>query len=440
MSKTIAVFGLGYVGCVSAACFAKQGWDVVGVDVNPAKIDMINQGNSPVLEPGLPELIKEVVASGRLRATTDVKAAVAQATLSLICVGTPSKNNGALDLTYITRVCEDIGRALQELGKRHIVVVRSTVLPGTVANVVTPALERASGQTLGENIAVCVNPEFLREGSSLKDFYNPPFTLIGSDDRNVACEVAALYTNVEAPLCIVDTPAAEMVKYACNAFHGLKVTFANEIGNICRAMGVDSREVMRVFCEDTKLNLSAYYLKPGYAFGGSCLPKDLRALVHQARQVDVETPVLAAVLQSNRQQVERAVDMVLQTGKKRVGLLGLSFKAHTDDLRESPLVALAETLIGKGVQLAIYDPYVEASRVMGANRAYIEREIPHVWSLMRGSLAEVMAHADVIVVGNTLDEYRQLETARHNGQVIIDLARMFERRTSDDGRYQGICW
>jgi GDP-mannose 6-dehydrogenase len=440
MTKTLGVFGLGYVGCVSAACFAKAGWHVIGVDVNELKVDMINEGNSPVIEPGVADLVTEVVKSGHLRATTDPCEAVLAAELSLICVGTPSSPNGALDLTYVARVCEDIGRALRQRRGRHVVVVRSTVLPGTAASVVIPALERAAQRKVGDGIAVCVNPEFLREGSSLQDFYHPAFTLIGSDDPSAAREVAQLYASVEAPLHIVDTRVAEIVKYACNAFHGLKVSFANEIGNVCRALGIDGREVMRVFCEDTKLNLSPYYLKPGFAFGGSCLPKDLRALVHQARRVDVETPVLAAVLQSNRQQVERAVDMVLRTGKRRVGLLGLTFKPGTDDLRESPLVTLAETLLGKGMQLAIYDPDVSGARVMGANRAYIEREIPHIWSLMRESVREVVQHAETLVIGNKLDEYRQVETLRQDGQVVIDLVRMFDRRSGEDGKYQGICW
>lgn len=440
MTQTLAVYGLGYVGCVSAACFAKAGWRVIGVDVNNDKVDMINQGTSPVVEPGVAGLVKEVVASGSLRATTDPCEAARAATISLICVGTPSKPNGALDTAYIVRVCEDIGRALRQHQGRHVVVVRSTVLPGTTASVVVPTLERAAERKLGDGFAVCVNPEFLREGTSLEDFHHPPFTLIGSDDPSAARDVAQLYATVAAPLHVVETKAAELVKYACNAFHGLKVTFANEIGNVCRAMGIDSREVMRIFCEDTKLNLSPYYLKPGFAFGGSCLPKDLRALVHHARQLDVETPVLAAVMHSNRQQIERAVDMVLRTGKRRVAMLGLSFKPGTDDLRESPLVTLAETLLGKGMQLAIYDPDVSGERVMGTNRAYIEREIPHIWSLMRSSLSEVVAHGEAIVIGNKLEEYRQVETLRQDGQIVIDLARMFDRRTGDDGRYEGICW
>jgi GDP-mannose 6-dehydrogenase len=439
-TQTVGVFGLGYVGCVSAACLAKAGWRVIGVDVNPLKVDLINQGSSPVFEPGLADVVREVVEAGRLRATTDPEEAVGEAAFSLICVGTPSKPNGALDATHIARVCEDIGRALRPRQGRHVVVVRSTVVPGTAANIVTPALEQAAHRQVGKALAVCVNPEFLREGTSLQDFQHPPFTLIGSDDPSAARDVAAFYAGIDAPLHLLDAKTAEILKYACNAFHGLKVTFANEIGNICRALGIDGQEVMRVFCEDTKLNLSAYYLKPGFAFGGSCLPKDLRALVQQARQLDVETPVLAAVLQSNRHQVERAVDMVLRTGKRRVGLLGLSFKPGTDDLRESPLVTLAETLLGKGVQLAIYDPDVSGARVMGANRAYIEREIPHIWSLMRESLAEVVAHAEAIVIGNKVEQYRKIETLRQDGQIVIDLVRMFDRRTGEDGRYQGICW
>ena len=440
MTTTIGVFGLGYVGCVSAACLAKAGHRVIGVDVNDTKVDLINRGSSPVVEPGLAALVREVVAAGRLRATTDAACALGEATFSLICVGTPSRPNGALDLTYLERVCADIGRGLRGRQARHVVVIRSTVLPGTTSTVLTPILERASQRTVGDTLQICVNPEFLREATSLQDFYDPPFTLIGGDNSSAARDVAALYASVAAPLHIVDTKAAEIVKYACNAFHGLKVTFANEIGSICRALGIDSREVMRVFCEDKKLNLSAYYLKPGFAFGGSCLPKDLRALVYQARQVDVPTPLLAAVLPSNRLQIERAVDMVLQTGKRRVGMLGLSFKPGTDDLRESPLVTLAETLLGKGMDLAIYDPDVSAAHVMGANRAYIEREIPHIWSLMRPSVGDVVRHADTIVIGNRLEEYRQLTSTRHNGQVIIDLVRMFDQRTSDDGKYQGICW
>jgi GDP-mannose 6-dehydrogenase len=378
-------------------------------------------------------------ATGRLRATTDSRAAVVASDLSLVCVGTPSQPNGSLDLTYVKRVCQEIGAAIEEKRGRHIVVIRSTMLPGTIESVVVPTLEVYSGKKAGRDFGVCINPEFLREGTSIKDFYAPPFTLIGADDEEVALVVGRLYAGVDAPLHVVAVKAAEMVKYACNCFHALKVSFANEIGNICKGLEIDSHEVMRVFCEDKKLNLSSYYLKPGFAFGGSCLPKDLRALQYKAKESDVEVPVLAAALASNRRQIERAVEMVLATGKRKVGVLGFSFKAGTDDLRESPMVALIETLIGKGLQLALYDRDVSLARLFGANKEYIEREIPHVAQLMRESVAEVLEASDVIVIGNKSEEFRAIDDELRDGQIVIDLVRLFEGRTSD-ARYQGICW
>jgi GDP-mannose 6-dehydrogenase len=435
----LSVFGLGYVGCVSAACFAKEGHEVVGVDVNPLKVGIINDGQSPIVEAGVGELIAEMRAAGRLRATTDSRAAVLESDLSLVCVGTPSQSNGSLDLTYVKRVCQEIGAAIEEKRGRHIVVIRSTMLPGTIEAVVVPTLEVYSGRKAGRDFGVCINPEFLREGTSIKDFYAPPFTLIGADDEEVALVVGRLYAGVDAPLHVVAVKAAEMVKYACNCFHALKVSFANEIGNICKGLEIDSHEVMRVFCEDKKLNLSPYYLKPGFAFGGSCLPKDLRALQYKAKESDVEVPVLAAALASNRRQIERAVEMVLATGQRKVGVLGFSFKAGTDDLRESPMVALIETLIGKGLQLALYDRDVSLARLFGANKEYIEREIPHIAQLMRESVAEVLEAADVIVIGNKSEEFRAIDDELRDGQIVIDLVRLFEGRTSD-GRYQGICW
>jgi GDP-mannose 6-dehydrogenase len=435
----ISVFGLGYVGCVSAACFAREGHEVAGVDVNETKVGIVNAGRSPIVEAGVGELIAEMVAAGRLRASTDTREAVRSSDLSLVCVGTPSNANGSLDLTYVKRVCKEIGAALEAKGARHTVVMRSTMLPGTVADVVVPALEVYSGKKAGRDFGVCVNPEFLREGTSLKDFYSPPFTLVGADEVETAALVARLYSGVDAPLHVVPVKAAEMVKYACNAFHAVKVSFANEIGNVCKALAIDSHEVMRVFCEDTKLNLSPYYLKPGFAFGGSCLPKDLRALQYKAKEMDVETPLLQSVLQSNRRQIERAVEMVLGAGSKRVGVLGFSFKAGTDDLRESPMVALIETLIGKGIGLAIYDRDVSLARLFGANKEYIEREIPHISQLMRASVEEVLADSDVIVVGNRAEEFRQIEGKLRPGQKVIDLVRLFDGRTSGEG-YEGICW
>ena len=435
----LSVFGLGYVGCVSAACFAKEGHEVVGVDVNPTKVGIINEGRSPIVEAGIGELIGEMVSSGRLRATVDSADAVNNSEVSLVCVGTPSKANGSLDFTYIKRVCKDIGAALEKKSGKHIVIIRSTMLPGTIKEVVTPALEVYSGKKAGEGFDVCINPEFLREGSSLKDFYAPPFTLIGADSEDVAASVRRLYAGIDAPLYVTDIKAAEMVKYACNTFHALKVSFANEIGNICKQLNLDSHQVMEVFCQDTKLNLSPYYLKPGFAFGGSCLPKDLRALAYKAKELDVETPVLSAILQSNRRQIERAIEMVLATGKKKIGVLGFSFKAGTDDLRESPMVALIESLIGKGLQLAIYDRDVSLARLFGANKEYIEREIPHIAKLMRSNIQEVLAESDVLIIGNQSPEFREIEPQVKDGRVVIDLVRLFQGRVSDDN-YQGICW
>jgi GDP-mannose 6-dehydrogenase len=435
----LSVFGLGYVGCVSAACFAKEGHEVVGVDVNATKVEIINGGQSPIVEAGIGELIGEMVGPGRLRATTDSARAVQDSELSLVCVGTPSNTNGSLDLTYVTRVCEEIGAALKQKTAPHVVVIRSTMLPGTIETVVVPVLETHSGKTAGRDFGVCINPEFLREGTSLKDFYAPPFTLIGADEETAAARVRQLYVGLDAPLFVTEIKTAEMVKYVCNCFHALKVSFANEVGKICKGLSIDSHEVMNVFCQDTKLNLSAYYLKPGFAFGGSCLPKDLRAINYKAKELDVETPVLAAILPSNRLQIERAVEMVLRTGKKRIGVLGFSFKAGTDDLRESPMVTLIETLIGKGLQLAIYDRDVSLARLFGANKEYIEREIPHIAQLMRGSIEEVVAHADVLIIGNKAAEFRAIETQLRTDQQVIDLVRLFDGRRTDE-LYQGICW
>jgi GDP-mannose 6-dehydrogenase len=435
----ISVFGLGYVGCVSAACFARDGHEVVGADVNATKVEIINAGRSPIVEAGVGDVIAETVAAGRLRATTDAGEAVRESDLSLVCVGTPSRASGALDLTYIKRVCQEIGAALEAKKARHTVVMRSTMLPGTVADVVVPTLEVYSGKRAGRDFGVCVNPEFLREGTSLKDFYAPPFTIVGADDDETAALLKRLYAHIDAPLHVVSVQTAEMVKYACNCFHAVKVAFANEIGNVCKPLGIDSHEVMRVFCEDTKLNLSPYYLKPGFAFGGSCLPKDLRAINYKAKELDVEVPLLASVLPSNRRQIERAVEMVLATGKRRVGVLGFSFKAGTDDLRESPMVSLIETLIGKGLQLAIYDRDVQLARLFGANKDYIEREIPHISQLMHTSIAEVVEASDVLLVGNRADEFREVALLAREGQTIIDLVRLFEDRTTSAG-YEGICW
>ena len=438
MSSSISVFGLGYVGCVSAACFASDGHRVIGVDVSQTKVDQINAGKSTIVEEGIAELVASVVASGRLTASTEVQQAVYDSDISLVCVGTPSRPNGSIDLKYVQRVAEQIGHALRGKGRWHTVVIRSTVMPGTIDSLVIPTIEQASGLTHGSGFAVCSNPEFLREGSSIKDFRNPPFTLIGAIDPSHAEPLKALYSAVAAPCHVAELRVAEMLKYACNCFHGLKIGFANEIGNLCKAMDIDSHEVMRLFCEDTKLNISPAYLKPGFAFGGSCLPKDLRAIVHRGRVEDVSMPILNAVLESNREQIERAFHMVMAAGSRKVGILGLAFKAGTDDLRESPTVTLVELLLGKGCQVLIHDRDVAKANITGANREYVEQEIPHMWSVMRADVAEVIDACDTIVIGNASMEYRQLGE-QLNGRVVVDLARALAGRRSD-GQYIGLCW
>ena len=356
-----------------------------------------------------------------------------------MCVGTPGLPNGGIDLGFITRVCEQIGEEIGYKNEPHIVVIRSTVLPGTIEGCVIPALAEASDTPLGDLFHVCVNPEFLREGTSIQDFNDPPLTLIGATSEHAAETVASLYEKIDAPVHRLAVQEAELIKYACNAFHALKVSFANEIGNLASALGIDSHRVMDAFCADEKLNLSRAYLRPGYAFGGSCLPKDVRALVHEARQRDVATPVLDATLETNRRQVERAVDMVLETGARRVAILGLSFIEGTDDLRESPMVALAERLIGKGLELRIFDTEVSQAALIGANRAFIEGQIPHIWSLFGDDLADVVEDAEVLVLGNRSDELAAVETLRTDSQIVIDLARVLPDRVSGDW-YRGICW
>ncbi len=436
----ISVFGLGYVGSVTAAALADMGHEIIGVDTNPAKVEMINAGRSPVVEADLPELIKKGVDAGSICATTNAQQAVMSSSISIICVGTPSQQNGSLDLSYVAKVSREIGTGLAAKQSYHVVIARSTMLPGSTEELVIAALEQSSGKKVGLDFGVCFNPEFLREGSSLKDFYNPPFTVIGSHDQIVASIVSDLYADLDAELLVVPIKVAEMVKYACNAFHALKVVFANEIGNICKQQAIDSHQVMDIFSQDTKLNISPAYLKPGFAFGGSCLPKDLRALRYHARQYDLDAPLLEAIMRSNRSQIDKAYQMIKKTGHKRVGVLGFSFKAGTDDLRESPMVELVERLIGKGFQLKVYDKNVSLANLQGSNRAYIEREIPHIARLMEDSIDAVLAASDVIVIGNRAPEFRQvLEQARPEHRVI-DLVRIMEDTGQLNGRYEGICW
>jgi GDP-mannose 6-dehydrogenase len=436
----ISVFGLGYVGSVSAACFASQGHDVIGVDVNPIKVDLIARGRTPVVEEKIGELIAEVVRAGSLRATTNVAEAIAATDVSLICVGTPSAPNGSLSTGYLERVATEIGGELAQRDRRHTVVFRSTMLPGTCQNLLVPILERSSGLCAGLDFGVVVNPEFLREGTSVRDFFDPPKTVIGEYDRASGDIVAGLYDGLPGEVFRVSIPVAEMTKYADNSFHALKIGFANELGAICQALGLDSHEVMDVFLSDTKLNVSPAYLRPGFAFGGSCLPKDLRGLVYAARRADVSVPILGHILSSNDTQIRRAVDAVIATGARKIGLFGLSFKGGTDDLRESPLVELAERLIGKGYDLRIYDANVTVSRLLGANQEYIERMLPHLGELLSSSVDEVMEHAEVCVVGSRdADVMAALETAED--RYILDLVRLpdAQARREKPG-YSGIGW
>jgi GDP-mannose 6-dehydrogenase len=419
----VSVFGLGYVGSVTAACLAKAGHEVIGVDLSPEKVAMVNDAVPPVVEEGLGELLAEVVWNKRLHATASAEDAVKNSDLAFVCVGTPSRSNGRLDVAALERVAENIGGALSNRAEPFRVVLRSTVLPGTTEQVFMPALRAGAGRGLGDSLKVGVNPEFMREGSALKDFAHPPLTLVGSEDSATAAMVQSLYAGVEAPFVYVPVKTAEMVKYVSNTFHALKICFANEIGNVCAALGVDAQEVMKIFLMDRKLNVSEAYLRPGFAFGGSCLPKDVRALAYAARSADVSAPLLSAILPSNEGEIRRAVEAVLATRKRRIGIVGLSFKPMTDDLRESPMVALAETLIGKGCDVRILDGNVSLARLIGANRRYIEEEIPHISSLMCENAEALLAHAEVLVIGNAGDEAATVVAAATSKHVVMDLTR-----------------
>lgn len=418
----VSVFGLGYVGCVTAACLARSGHDVVGVDVNADKVDMVNDGRAPIVEPGLPELLQSVVAAGRLRATTDCLDAVSSTSIALICVGTPGASSGKPQLDAVARVGAELGCALTGRVEPFAVILRSTALPGTAEEVLWPAIRNGADGPLPP-LHVAVNPEFMREGVSIQDFDHPPFVLVGCDDPRTVAIVRALYADVKAPLLRTTTRTAELVKYACNAFHGLKVCFANEIADLADALGADAQAAMQIFARDRKLNISEAYLKPGFAFGGSCLPKDVRGLLWAGRVRDVETPVLASVLPSNERQIRTAVQRVLALGRRRIGVVGLAFKPDTDDLRESPVVTLVEALIGKGLDVRILDGNVSIARLMGANRRYIETEIPHLAALLCDRPESLVEHAEVLVIGSRGPEAEAVlarATAQHQ---LIDLTR-----------------
>jgi len=436
----ISIFGLGYVGAVSLACLSRDGHHVVGVDIDRAKLDLIAAGKTPVVEEGMVDLMADVAAGGRVVVTTDVLQAVRDTDISLVCVGTPSAANGSQDQSAVLRLAGDIGRALADKDSPHVVVFRSTLVPGTVEDVLRPIVEAASGKKDGEGFFLCFQPEFLREGSSIRDYDKPPFTIVGANHPEPVNRLRELFGHLPCKFIETSVRSAEMMKVCCNNFHALKITFANETARLCDALGVDAFQVMDLLCQDTQLNISRAYLRPGFAFGGSCLPKDLRATTHLAKMHDVEIPVLGSIMQSNRDHLEVAITKVLASGKRRVGFIGLSFKTGTDDLRESPLVGLAEHLIGKGMQLAIYDPEVTLSRLLGANRRYIETHLPHIGDLLSADIAEVIARSDVLVLGLD-DEPTQRALAQHcrADQTVVDLVRL-RNRADIAATVTGLCW
>jgi GDP-mannose 6-dehydrogenase len=436
----ISIFGLGYVGAVSMACLARDGHEVVGVDLDPVKLDLIRSGRSPIVEEGIQELTAQVIASGRVRVTNDVAAAVRDTDLSFICVGTPSSPNGSQDLSAVRRVSEQIGAALKDKSGYHTIVMRSTIQPGSMDEVVRAGLELTSAKKASRDFGLCFQPEFLREGTSIKDYDNPPFTVIGTDDERAANVLKEVFGHLPCDFLTTSIGVAEMLKYACNAFHAVKITFANEIGRLSQSVGVDARQVMELVCKDKRLNISPAYLKPGFAFGGSCLPKDLRALTYVGKLNDVTTPMLGNVMGSNRAHIDHAVDLVTNSGKRKVGIIGLSFKAGTDDLRESPLVTVAERLIGKGFDLRIFDPEVNLSRLLGANKRYIEHSIPHIGSLMEAECSPVVEHADVLIIGlATKGMLPGIVAGIREDQVVIDLVGLPRDQVAAVD-YHGICW
>jgi GDP-mannose 6-dehydrogenase len=440
----IAVFGLGYVGVVSAACLVRDGHEVLGVDPNAVKVSFLRQGKSPIVEPGLDELIAAATAAGRLAAGSDPAAAVARCDVLMVCVGTPGQPNGSLDLSYVRRVVQQIGEQLAGAAAYKVVVIRSTLLPGSMQSVVIPTLEESARRKAGQDFGVCINPEFLREGSAIYDYDHPPKTVIGASDERAAAIVRELYSALSAPLLQTDPRTAEMIKYIDNSWHALKVTFANEVGRLCKAMGIDGRLAMRMFCQDTKLNISTTYLRPGFAFGGSCLPKDVRALTYQGRLLDVDTPVLSSILSSNQLHIAHALGMIRTTGRRRVGLLGLSFKEGTDDLRESPIVTLAELLIGKGYELLVYDRNVRLASLVGANRDYILNHIPHIGRLMVDRPEQLIEQSEVLVVASADREFTSLLEKLPLGKSVIDLVGAWSTdasaRSAHLGAYEGIAW
>jgi GDP-mannose 6-dehydrogenase len=428
----VSIFGMGYVGAVTAACLAAEGYRVTGVDPSPVKTDLIRQGLAPIMEKDLPKLFRHAKDRGLLKATDNAREAILETEISLICVGTPSKANGSLEDKYLLAVSRQIAEVLRAKSSAHVLVYRSTMLPGLLKSKIIPLLEEVSGKKEGEGFHVCFNPEFLRESTSVHDFFNPPKTVVGTDKKEVADLVFRLYSGFPGPMIQTSIDVAEMVKYVDNAFHALKVTFANEIGQVCRHLDIDSHEVMNIFSQDTKLNISKAYLIPGFAFGGSCLPKDLRAINYLAKTLDLDVPLLASLMESNRKLIEKAVREILALGKRRIGFAGFSFKAGTDDLRESPIIEVIEQLIGKGFEIKLYDRHVAMARLTGANKEYINRTIPHISSLMAPSLDVLLKECEVIVIGNRDEEFKEIPSRVSTEQTVYDLVRIMGRFKNGD--------
>ncbi len=422
--KSISIFGLGYVGAVTAACFASRGYRVIGVDPNPLKVDRIQSGLSPIVEAEIQEIITAAKSAGLITATLDATEAILNSDISFISVGTPSQRNGKLDLSHIRNVCTDIGRSLKQKSSFHWIVLRSTVLPGTTESVAVPAIEAASGKKAGLDFQVCFNPEFLREGTAVSDFFNPPFTVVGTDNAVLAAPVLELYSFLSSRLYETPIQAAEMIKYSCNAFHALKVAFSNEIGSVCSAMGVDPKIVADIFKSDTRLNVSTAYLTPGFAFGGSCLPKDLRALTYRVKELDLKLPLLESILPSNSEHLDRAAEAVLGLGKRKIGILGLSFKPGTDDLRESPMVLLVKKLIAEGCDIQIWDKDVSLGQLIGSNRQFIDEYIPHIGTLLREEIGEVLSHAEIVVAATNAVSREDLMGRMREGQCLVDVTKL----------------
>jgi GDP-mannose 6-dehydrogenase len=434
----ISILGLGYVGAVSSACFSNSGHQVIGVDTNPTKVDLINSGKSPIVEAQLEQLIEKAIQEKRLTATTNLAFAIKNTDISVLCVGTPSLISGNIDLSFITKLCEEIARELTQKDSFHTIVIRSTVSPGTVANCAA-IIEQVSGKKLNVGFGMASNPEFLREGTAVKDFYEPPYTVVGATCKQSEDVLKELYQNINAPIYCLAPEESEMIKYANNNFHALKVTFANEIGNICKELNIDSHKVMDLVTKDTKLNLSPYYMKPGFAFGGSCLPKDVRALNYKANTLDLKVPLLNSLLHSNDYQIQRVLQMIYNTKKRKIGILGFAFKQGTDDLRESPVVTVIETLIGKGYKIGLYDNNVFYANLLGKNKEYVEAHIPHFVELIKHNIEDVCAESEVIVIGNKSPEFKRIFDIISPSQIVIDLVRIDETRTSSEN-YVGVCW